>query len=392
VTSATSAGESAATTVAEALDPFPLYHVMRAVAPVYFDERHDAWSVFRYDDVLAVLSDHTRFSSRVPPLPGAAEALLAGSLVRQDPPRHTKLRALAADALSPRATARLSPRIDSIVHELLDAVAPSGRMDVIQDLAFPLPVTVIAELLGVPHAERDQFKRWSSAIVTGGPIPAQTAERDLAAYFRQHISLRRRHGCSADDFIAQLLAAERDDGLTEPDIVAFCVVLLVAASETTTNAIGNAVLTLDEHPDARSQLQDDPALLPSAVEEVLRFRSPVQWLRRVAVADATLRGRTVPAGARVVTWIGSANRDEAHFPDADRFVPGRTPNRHLSFGYGPHFCVGAALARQEICAAVGALLARFHDLVVLRDAPLEPSGTPAAFGVKRLPVTFRPAR
>ncbi len=380
------------------LDPFPFYAMMRASMPVAYDSNRGFAAVFGYDDVLRVLSDSTSFSSEF----GGAGPL-GQSLISVDPPRHRQLRNLVNQAFTPRAVAALAPRISAIVAELLDQVAPTGRMDVIEDLAYPLPVIVIAELLGIPSERRAEFKRWSDAIVTGErhrsqPGQAQpeqrglgggymSAQAEMSAYFREVIAARRRD--PGQDLISALLGAEIDgQRLSEQELLGFCILLLVAGNETTTNLIGNALLCFDETPGVYERLQAQPELIPSAVEETLRYRSPVQAMFRIVKQDTVLGEQRLPAGTRMLAWIGSANRDEAQFPQADRFELDRAPNRHLAFGHGIHFCLGAPLARLEARIALEGMTVRLGNLRRVRDVELETFGGPVVFGVRSLPVTF----
>ncbi|WP_045234634.1 cytochrome P450, partial [Deinococcus pimensis] len=242
----------------------------------------------------------------------------------------------------------LAPRIAELVDELLSGFR-GGRGDLVHDFAEPLPVIVIAEILGIPASDRAAFKRWSDAVVTGDP----SGSREMAAYFTRLIE-GRRDDPTGPDLISALLRAElgADDEaagrrLTGQELLGFCMLLLVAGNETTTNLLSNAVQTLSEHPDTRDAAAQDPALWPATVEEVLRFRSPVQSMFRVTTTDVPMGGQVIPAGSWTVAWIGSANRDDAVFAEPDRFDPRRSPNRHLAFGHGIHFCLGAPLARLE---------------------------------------------
>lgn len=248
-------------------------------------------------------------------------------------------------------------------------------------------------MLGIPPEDRARFRRWSDAIVTtgaGAGAAAGAAQGEMAEYFGALLERRRRE--PRDDLISALLAA-RIEGrrLDEVEVLGFCVLLLVAGNETTTNLLGNAVLCLDEHPAVAGHLRAAPDLLPALIEETLRYRSPVQAMFRRATADTPLGDRTIPAGARVVAWIGAANRDPAQFPAPDRFDPARQPNRHLAFGQGVHFCLGAPLARLEARIALAALVARLPDLRRDPAAPLERLASFIVYGVRRLPVTFSPS-
>lgn len=375
-------------------NPFPWYARMRRESPTSVDPHSGALSVFRYDDVQRVLSDFEAFSSERGRRDSSSA--LSSSLISSDPPRHRQLRNLITQAFTPRAVAQLTPRITAIVGELLDQVAASGRMDFIEDFAYPLPVIVIAEMLGIPASERAQFRRWSDAIVSPGAAPAEgqlsfmDAQREMALYFGRLIIERRAD--LRDDLISHLLTAEIDgQRLTEMELIGFCVLLLVAGNETTTNLLGNAILCFDEQPDVYERLRAQPDLIPNAIEEVLRYRSPVQSMFRAAAGETDLGGVFTRPGQPVVAWIGSANRDETMFPNAHVFDIERTPNRHLAFGYGIHFCLGAPLARLEARLALEALCSRFHDIRQVPNAPLHWMESSIVYGVKNLPITFTPA-
>jgi cytochrome P450 len=369
------------------LDPFPWYTQMRAAAPVV--DLNGAWHAFGYADVQRVLSDFEAFSSE---RNGGGDNPLGTSIIGLDPPRHRQLRSIVTQAFTPRTVAQLEPRIRAITDALLDRVAEHGRMDIIDDLAVPLPVTVIAELLGIPLADQDRFKLWSDAVVQGARAAATTAlganwYGDMLAYFQGIIEQRRQ--APQDDLISALLVAQVDgEFLTLHELIGFCILLLIAGNETTTNLIGNALWTFDEHPDVLDELHADPSLLPGALEEVLRYRSPVQSMFRVTKQPITLSGQTIPADAWMIAWIGAANRDPAQFPDPDTFTITRAPNRHLAFGYGIHFCLGAPLARLEARVALEALLARFMQIRRDRSVALDPLGGTIVFGVHHLPMTF----
>lgn len=368
------------------LNPFPWYRGMRAQSPIFFDPQREIWHVFRYADVQRVLSEYADFSSRFGAASGADDTALSNSLVATDPPRHRQLRALVTQAFTPRAVEDLAPRIAAITDELLAHVETQGHMDLVQDLAYPLPVVVIAELLGVPIEDRDQFKHWSDAITsTTGEGPA--AQQAMAMYFAQLIEARRRE--PRKDLVSALMAAQIEgEHLSLPELLGFCVLLLVAGNETTTNLITNAMLCLDEAPGVLDELQRDPGLLPDFIEEVLRFRSPVQSMFRLVARPVKLDGQTMQPRQSVLAWIGSANRDEGVFPNADRFDPHRAPNKHLAFGFGVHFCLGAPLARLEARIALGALLKRLPNVRRAPGAELEAQDSLVVYGVKHLPVTF----
>src|SRR5690348_7549447 len=371
----------------QAYNPFPWYERMRRDAPAWVDPTSGVLSVFRYDDVQRALSDYEAFSSERGPRD--ASSALNASLISSDPPRHRQLRNLVTQAFTPRAIAQLAPRITAIIDELLDPVAAVGRMDFVADLADPLPVIVIAEMLGIPTSERVQFKRWSDAIVatTDGGLTFMEAQREMAWYFSSLIAERAAE--PRDDLISHLIAAEIDgERLTPMELIGFCVLLLVAGNETTTNLLGNAILCFDEQPEVYERLRAQPDLIPSAIEEVLRYRSPVQSMFRSATGETDLGGIPTRAGQPVVAWIGSANRDEAQFPDAHVFDITRAPNRHLAFGYGIHFCLGAPLARLEARLTLEALTTRFHDIRRVPDPPIRWMESSIVYGVKNLPITF----
>lgn len=389
------------------LSPFEWYRSMRESRPVFYDATTDCWQVFRYDDVLRIASEHDTFSSEDIRRNRASwedwkdDDTTQPSIISMDPPRHRRYRDLVTQAFTPRAVAQLADRITVIANELLDHVVATGEMDVLADLAHPLPIIVIAEMLGVPTEDRERFKSWSDAAIAGGDDSApdhrvqqrreaaRSAAREMRAYFCPILEERRQH--PQRDLISGLLGAEVDGHrLTEAELLGFCTLLLVAGNITTTNLLGNAMLCLDEHPEVILRLRDEPSLLPSAIEEVLRYRSPAKALVRVAAADATIGGHDVKRGELVVAWIGSANHDERRFPDPERFDVQRTPNPHLAFGHGIHFCVGAPLARLEGKIALNALFQRLPELKRTPGVALEPIASAILSGVKRFPVTFSP--
>jgi len=383
-------------------DPYPYYRQLRETEPVYLSPM-GLWILTAYDECVTSLRD-PRFGR------DGFEAILAAqygeeseagrlprSMLFRDPPDHTRLRALVNRAFTPRVIEGMRGQIQGVVSRLLDRVQAKGRMDVIADLAYPLPVTVICDMLGVPVDDHERIKDWSSDIIRsldaiGIPSDPSIVERGrvgrrgIADYFRTLLPERRRHPRA--DLLSSLIAAEEQgDRLTEGELLATCVLLFIAGHETTVNLIGNGLLSLLRHPDQLERLRREPALIGSAVEELLRFDSPVQRTARITNAEVELRGRTIPKGAFVVTAIGAANRDPAHFPDPDRLDIARPDNRHIAFGFGIHFCLGAPLARVEGQLALGALLERMPRLR-LADAELRWRESSTLRGLKALPVEF----
>ncbi|HLG75211.1 MAG TPA: cytochrome P450 [Ktedonobacteraceae bacterium] len=381
---------------AQFLAPYDWYRSMRETRPVAYDEQGHCWHVMRYDDVMRVLTDYTIFSSdeRTTGWEPENELPILSSIIRIDPPRHRQLRSLATLAFTPRVVAQMESRIKAITEELLDQVPTGDTFDVIHDLAYPLPVTVIAELLGVPAEHREDFKRWSDAVVTIDVAPAEEERhnyfndiRNMYDYFTEVLAERRQR--PKDDLISALIAAEVDgQHLSDTELLGFCALLLIAGNETTTNLIGNSVLCFDEYPETVERLRKQPELIPSAIEEVLRYLSPVKAMTRFTKTETTLGGQTIGAGEVVLAWMASANRDEAQFPDANRFDIQRTPNRHLGFGHGIHFCLGAPLARLEARVALAAMLERFPGQWRVPDVPLQAAQSFIVFGVKQLPMTW----
>ncbi len=378
------------------LNPFPLFAQMRKNSPVFFNPDQGMWSVYRYNDVRAILHDHANFSSELsnglPP-----ERFLTESLISTDPPRHTMLRNLISRAFTPKVIAEMEEQITATTNELLDRVLGNGEMDLVSDFAVPLPIWVIAGMLGIPFEMRAKFKKWSNdlvesseALVTGDYSPKPHLEASFAemkAYLAEVAEERRQN--PGDDLITRLVHAEIEgQHLTHQELINTCVLLLVAGNETTTNLITNGVRCFLENPDQLALLRQDRSLLPSAIEEILRFRSPAQSNIRLAMADVEIGGHQIKAGQRVVYFVGSANRDEEVFADADRFDITRNPNPHIAFGHGVHFCLGAPLARLEARVAFTALLDRLDDWELAPGAVLEPLPTILIHGVRSLPLRF----
>jgi cytochrome P450 len=319
------------------------------------------------------------------------------SMLDRDPPDHTRLRGLASKAFTPRVVEALRPRIQQIVDDLLAGVEPRGGMDLIEEFAYPLPVIVICEMLGVPVEDHERFKGWSLDLARGldsvllGP-DSEVARRSGAArealteYFRGLIGTRR-VSPRADLLSALIAAEEAGDRLTEHELLATCILLLVAGHETTVNLIGNGTLALLRHPDQLRRLRENPGLIAGAVEELLRYDGPVQRTARTPTADVVIGGRTIGKGEIVMPFLGAADRDPAQFPDPDRLDIARSDNRHVAFGWGIHFCLGAPLARVEGQIAIGTLVHRLPKLALATDTPeYRPSLT--LRGLHALPLTF----
>jgi hypothetical protein len=363
-------------------DPYPLYHRLRAEDPVHWDPFLHAWVVTSYADVVTVFqrfsADRSYTPEQLQKLGMAALSPIARVMVQQmlfmDPPAHTRIRGLAAKAFTPRRVEQLRTHIQEIVDDLLDAVEAKGSLEVIADLAYPLPAIVTAELLGVPPTDRDQLKAWSEDFAEMLGNFQHNPDRftrvlrsleEMLAYFRDAVRREREH--PGDGLIHALTTAEIDgDRFTDDEVVANTIVTMVGGQETTTNLIGNGMLALLRHPDQLDRLRADLTLIPSAVEELLRYESPSQHTARLAPHDVELGGKLIRTRQAVIAVMGAANRDPARFPDPDRLDIGRADNRHLAFGWASHFCFGAPLARIEGQVAFEKLIARFPHL---RPAP-----------------------
>jgi len=364
------------------VDPYPTFARLREEAPVYFSEPLNCWLVTRHDDVSACFRDprlsanrSTAYGSKLPPETRAMLAPLLGNLGRWalliDPPDHTRIRGLISKAFTPKALEQLRPRVAELTDELLDRLTRVEEFDVISDLAYPLPVIVIGEMLGLPREHADRLKHWSDAFgaFLGASAMSPTivgdalrAVVDLEAYFREQLEQRRRS--PGEDLLSALLQAhEQDDRLDEQELLSTCTMLLFGGHETTTNLIGNGVLALLQHPDQLGRLRQDPERYgASMVEELLRFDSPVLRMGRVALEPIELRGQSIQPSDRVYMMLGAANRDPAQFVDPEQLDISRVDNRHLSCGLGPHYCIGATLGRIEARLAIPRLFERFPAL------------------------------
>ena len=346
-------------------DPYPTYHALRRIDPVHRLRLVDAWVLTRYRDVEAVLRDHRRF--------GNAGRILVQtvplSLLDLDPPEHTRLRALVSKAFTPKAVAMLRTHIEETTAHLLDAVAGTDRFDLIAALAYPLPVTIIAEMLGVRPRDRDRFEEWSNSLalsvdplVSRGQVDRiRNAAEEAYAYFETIIDERRRR--PREDLVSALLAAEEEgDRLTHEELLSAMLLILMAGFETTRNLIGNGMLALLRNPHQMQRLRRDRELLDPAIDELLRYDSPGQLNGRRAREDVELGGKRIRAGDVVIAVIGAANRDPEVFDDPDALDIGRREQSHLSFGRGIHYCLGAALAVMEARIVFAAVLDRFASI------------------------------
>ncbi|HLY36819.1 MAG TPA: cytochrome P450 [Candidatus Binatia bacterium] len=378
-------------------DPYPFLHHLRRVDPVN-ETPVGLWRLTRYADVNRLLHEvPAGVRTTEGELPGVDEALSGQRLfmLQQDPPTHPRLRRLVSSAFTPRAIAALRPTIQRIVDDCLDRVASRGEMELIADLALPVPATVICEMMGVPIADRDKFTVWTAKATHGLAsqfLPpemlaeAHAAGMSLAAYFQDLIAARR--GRLTDDILSGLIRAEEaGDRLAPLELLSQAIGLLIAGFETTIGLIGNGVRALLRHPDELAKLRARPELIASTVEECLRFDGPIILTARVVHTDVEFGGKTIPKNSRIWALLAAANRDPDAFPDPDRFDVARHPNEHLAFGGGPHFCLGAYLARLEGQIAIGTLVQRFESLALASDTI---EWGPSLFRVPgKLPLRFR---
>jgi cytochrome P450 len=387
-------------------DPYPRYKALREVAPVHKSDFGPVWFLTRYGDSRTMLRDN-RFGKSDPdpdaepnPLFGPSRArrsdpVASRSLLALNPPDHTRLRGLVSRGFTPKRVEQLRPAVEAMTDDILDEMAREGDVDVLDVLGFPLPVRVIGELVGVPEGDRDRFRttvRTAAAALEPGTTEAELdaatdAAHEMQAYFRDLIAKRRAD--PLDDLTSALIAArDEEDQLTEDEMVVTLLLIFAAGFETTTNLIGNGLLALLRHPDEMARVRDDPALVPAAVDEILRFESPVQVDARRALEDADIAGVPVPAGDWVVTFLGGANRDPAVFEEPERFRIGERSTPVLSFASGIHYCLGASLARLEGQCVFGKLLQRFEHIEWLDDEPAW-RNTLILRGLTQLPVRVR---
>ena len=391
-------------------NPYPIFEQMRRHDPIFWNAESGYWILTRYADIASLIQSEQLSSNRIAAhagrMPSEAKehfrpffTAVSSWMLMIDPPDHTRLRGLVNKAFTPRVVENMRGLVQDLVNNMLAAVKDQGRMDILVDLANPLPATVIAELLGVPGTDQRQFKEWSddialalSGIDTGATKEelftlyelAQKSLLALSAYFRERVVELRRH--PRENLLSALAQAEEQgDRLTEDELFANCVLLMIAGHETTTNLIGNGILALLQHPGQREALTSNPELIVSAVEELLRYDSPVQKMGRIALADIQIAGKQIKKGQLVCFSFAAGNRDPEQFESPEQLDIARKPNRHLAFGHGLHYCVGAALARLEGQIAVNSVLRNLPGLK-LANENLEWHRNFTLRGLKSLPV------
>ncbi|MBI3783518.1 MAG: cytochrome P450 [Deltaproteobacteria bacterium] len=383
-----------------ASDPFPVYAWLRDNQPVYRDNKNSLWIVSRYADVAYVSKNPKIFCSGQGVTPDADIQI---SMVTMDDPRHTQLRSIVRRGFTPRMVGRLEPLIREIVGECIDAIADKGRCDFVCDLAVPVPLLVIAEMIGIERADRERFAHWSDTMIlaAGQQNNSAVLEKAAAAYVEYGTYLqdvfadRRRH--PREDLVSVLVAAQDDgtlgadaENLSADELLQFMTLLLVAGNETTRNAMSGGLLVLSEHPDEHDRLHANPNLLESAIEEMLRWVSPIVGFRRTATQDTHLHGKQIKAGDKVLMLYQSANRDAEAFAQPNTFRVDRQPNDHLAFGIGTHFCLGANLARLELRIVFEEIFARLPDMRVAPNTKPVRVPSPLVRAIGSLPVVFTP--
>lgn len=370
-------------------DPYPSYQEMRDLGPVLWNPLMSAWMVWRYDDVMEILRDPETFSSAAIRERARQQAALRGEtyvdnfgapvMLNSDPPDHERYRNVVARAFTPRAVASQEPALRRLARDLLKPLEETGACEVVATLSSPLPILAIATMLGVQQRDVEAFRRWSDDFVTVGDFPTEAEHRRsreassaLRSYFEEEISRRSERSDDGEDLLSRLIEANEGGVLSDGELLASCVLLLVAGNETTTNLITNMALQLDRHPEQRDRISENPSLIPGAVEETLRFDGPVHWTFRSANRDVEVSGQPVRAGDMVLVLVAAANRDPARFADPDTFDITRGATHHFGFGHGIHFCLGSTLARLEARVAFEALLRAAPGYRVARDgAPLQ---------------------
>ncbi|HET9477161.1 MAG TPA: cytochrome P450 [Dehalococcoidia bacterium] len=384
--------------------PHAAFRFLRREAPVYWHPEPGGpgfWAITKYDDLVRISLDSATFSSargtNIPDLPEDALRIIQMMMVNMDPPKHTQYRRTVSKGFTPKVVRELEPRIRSVATGIIDRVAARGRCDFVTDIAAELPLQVIIELMGVPQEDRHQVLEWTNQMIGAedSEYAQMPAEGKLAAMqvfnYAHHIAAERERE-PQDDIVTTLVNAEPGgERLTRPEFAAFFMLIAVAGNETTRNLISGAMRALIEHPEQRAKLQADPALIPVAVEEMLRWVTPVMHFRRTAARDAEIRGQKIREGEKVVIYYSSANRDEDVFPDGDVFDTARSPNDHVTFGGGgAHFCLGSNLAKLEIRVMFEELLRRLPDIELA--APVQRLRSNFINGIKHMPVQFTPER
>lgn len=373
-------------------NPYPYYAWLRKEHPVYHNERLGFWAISRYNDVVALSRKPEEFSSLQGIGPNRAPT---PTMISQDPPIHTRLRGLVSKAFTPKTVAQQEQRIREIIDELLDPVIDKGSFDLVQDLAFPLPVIVIAEMLGVEPEYRNDFKRWSDDVIQitaaqeQGKVVARYLQswQEFKEFFARRVEERRKS--PRNDLITALVQAQDErEALSLSEILNFCLLLLVAGNETTTNLITNGAKALFEHYEQAQKLRQHPELINSMVEEALRYDSPIQGTFRTSKHEVELHGVTIPAESKIVLLWGAADRDPGQFPNPDTFDIERTPNRHVAFGMGIHVCLGAPLARLEARLATEAILRRMRNIRPDPHGKHDRVDNPMFRGLHHFPLQF----
>lgn len=384
-------------------DPYVFYAWVRSQSPAYLTvlpNGVEAYLVTRYEDVLAGLNDERLIKNIRKARPqsllsklGTGLQLSNTNMLRADPPEHTRLRALAHAAFTPRMVHQMRVHIQEIAERLLDAVQPHGKMDLISDFAFPLPITVIAEMLGVSGADEDKFRAWSTALISSGALSRETTHMvpemfPLVQYVTHMVQERTQ--TPQDDLISQLIQAEQDgDRFSENEVIGTTIMLLVAGHQTTANLIGNGILALLQHPEQLERLKQDPTLIQPALEEILRFANPAQMVNRFAAVDLEIDGVPIPKGSHVMLVVAGANHDPDFVEEPEELNVTHSDAKHLAFGQGIHYCLGAPLARLEGEIAFTSLLRRFPNLRLANpDAALEWFPAFELRGLSSLPVVF----
>ncbi|MDZ7994697.1 MAG: cytochrome P450 [Nostoc sp. EfeVER01] len=387
-------------------NPYPTYRRILLEDPVYWSDFFGGWYLMRYKDVAAAMQDK-RISAKRPPISKIPESeqqnilplleTLSKWILFCDPPEHTRLRALFNKAFTPSIISSMAERIQTLVDELIDSVYEQGNMNIIHDLAYPMPAIVIAQMLGAKSEDWEQFKKWSDDLARFFGMfrmkpeiltSAQQSIIEMTEYFR-HILEERRYNPQDDLMSSLIFAQEKGNSLDDDEILSNCVFLTFAGHETTTNLIANGLLALLKNPSQMQKLKDDPSLITTTVEEFLRYDSPVQRQARIAVTNLEIDGKQISQGQRLFLVIGAANRDPEQFLDPDKLDITRPENPHLAFGKGTHFCLGASLGRLEAQIAINTIVRRLSNLHLDTDR-IEWHQNPSLRGMKSMPVAFNP--